>query len=241
MFFIANKRNYEAMEEYSRWRLIGSTHKEMTEEYTIDITNENRRVSNEKRRNNRAKALLEKFCKSHVYKVIDSEAYKQLLRLNVIEYNRLNDNKGVKFDFSIWDNKSLEHIYPKSMFYHSVVNEETQEIRYVRGDGAEITLEKTKGLRNSDTVFSNPARYSEHCIGNLVLLYGTNNSEFSNLPFEDKKFKFFHNERKFESRNLLHTISSFASSKWDIEEIESSADSFIERFKKDYNIQENNE
>lgn len=241
MFFIANKRNYEAMEEYSRWRLIGSTHKEMTEEYTIDITNENQRVSNEKRRNNRAKALLEKFCKSHVYNVINSEAYKQLLRLNVIEYNRLNDNKGVKFDFSIWNNKSLEHIYPKSMFYHSVVNEETQEIRYVRGDGAEITLEKTKGLRNSDTVFSNPARYSEHCIGNLVLLYGKNNSEFSNLPFEDKKFKFFHNERKFESRNLLHTISSFASSKWDIEEIESNADAFIERFKKDYYIQEKNE
>ena len=96
-------------------------------------------------------------------------------------------------------------------------------------------------MRNSDTEFSNSSRYSEHCIGNLVLLYGKNNSEFSNLPFEDKKFKFFHNERKFESRNLLHTISSFASSKWDIEEIETNADSFIERFKKDYNMRDNNE
>ena len=241
MFFIANKRNYKTLEEYSRWRLIGSTHKEMTEEFTVDIKNENQRVSNEQRRSERARNLLEKFCKSHVYNVIDSEAYKQLLRLNVIEYNRLNDNKGVKFDFSIWDNKSLEHIYPKPMFYHSVVNEETQEIRFVRGDGTEITLEKAKNLRNSDTEFSNPSKYSEHCIGNLVLLYGKNNSEFSNLPFEEKKFKFFHNERTFESRNLLHTISSFASSKWDIEEIETNADLFIERFKKDYNIQDNNE
>ena len=96
-------------------------------------------------------------------------------------------------------------------------------------------------MRIFDTQLSISSTYIEHFIGNLVLLYGKNNSEFSNLPFEDKKFKFFHNERKFESRNLLHTISSFASSKWDIEEIESSADSFIERFKKDYNIQENNE
>ena len=69
MFFIANKRNYKTQEEYSRWRLIGSTHKEMTEEFTIDIKNENQRVSNEQRRSERARNLLEKFCKSHVYHV----------------------------------------------------------------------------------------------------------------------------------------------------------------------------
>lgn len=40
----------------------------------------------------------------------------------------------------------------------------------------------------------------------------------------------------FESRNLLHTISSFASSNWEIEDIEKSADKFLELFKKLYNL-----
>ena len=62
--------------------------------------------------------MIEDLSKAKVYNVYDDILYKQLLRLNVEEYNKLNGGNGLKFDFSIWDNKSLEHIYPKSKFYH---------------------------------------------------------------------------------------------------------------------------
>lgn len=142
----------------------------------------------------------------------------------------------MKFDFSIWENKSLEHIYPKSKFYHTEYDKDHDTETYIRGDGTALEKDQISDLKDSQAVFSNNSRYSEHCIGNLVLLYGINNSEFGKLSFEEKKQKFFNNERCFESRNLLHTISSFANSKWEIEDIEKSADKFLDLFKKLYNL-----
>ena len=168
--------------------------------------------------------------------VYDDILYKQLLRLNVEEYNKLNGGNGLKFDFSIWDNKSLEHIYPKSKFYHTDIAEDGS-IRYIRGDGEEISKDEATELLDSNKVFSAPERYSEHCIGNLVLLYGRNNSEFGNLPFEEKKAKFFNNERSFDSRNLLHTIASFAMSKWGPAQIEEASEKIIRILVNNYNIE----
>ena len=142
----------------------------------------------------------------------------------------------MKFDFSKWENKSLEHIYPKSKFYHTEYDKDHNTETYIRGDGTELEKDQISDLKDSQAVFSNNSRYSEHCIGNLVLLYGKENSEFGKLSFEEKKQKFFNNERCFESRNLLHTISSFANSKWEIEDIEKSADKFLNLFKKLYNL-----
>ncbi len=158
--------------------------------------------------------------------------YKQLLRLNVKEYNRLNGGKGAKFDFSIWNNKSIEHIYPKSLFYHTETDETTGETKYVTGAGTEV--QNVTGMLNSDTCFSDPSRYSEHCIGNLVLLYGRDNSEFGAFRFDEKKKKFFNTERPFESRNLLHTISSFANGTWEPCDIESAVDKTLDVLYNDY-------
>ena len=236
IYFLKNKRDYEAMNDYAKWRLVGCTHKEIVEEYTIDAINTEMQTPNSEKRVEKAKIILEKLSKAHVYNVENDAALKQLLWLNVTEYNRLNAQNGVKFDFSIWENKSLEHIYPKSKFYHTEYDKDHDTETYIRGDGTELEKDQISDLKDSQAVFSNNSRYSEHCIGNLVLLYGIDNSAFGKLSFEEKKQKFFNNERCFESRNLLHTISSFANSKWEIEDIEKSADKFLELFKKLYNL-----
>ncbi len=237
MYFIKNKRKKEKLEYYAKWRLLGSTHIEITEPFTNDPTKDDGKIDNAKKRDERARNMIKDLSKAQVYKLHDDLLYKQLLRLNVEEYNKLRGGDGVKFDFSIWGNKSLEHILPKSFFYHIETTEDGQT-RYVRGDGEVISEEKTKDLMNTADVFqTDPKRYSEHCIGNLVLLYGKNNSEFGKLPFEKKKEKFFNNERSFESRNLLHTISSFASSSWTPKEIETSANKMIRLLANNYNVE----
>lgn len=68
-----------------------------------------------------------------------------------------------------------------------------------------------------------------------MLLYGRDNSEFGALPFEEKKAKFFNNERNFDSRNLLHTISSFANSTWEPKDIEAAAKNILRLLENDYN------
>jgi uncharacterized protein with ParB-like and HNH nuclease domain len=233
LYFIQNKRNHERLKNYAKWRLIGATHIEITEQFTSDPTAEDGKIDNTQKRHERATNMIDNLSKSHVYNVYDDLLSKQLLRFNVEEYNKLNSGKGVKFDFSIWTNKSLEHIYPKSKFYHLETREDGSKM-FVRGDGAKITQKETQVLLDSTIVFTDTTKYSEHCIGNLVLLYGRNNSEFGNLPFEEKKKKFFNNERSFESRNLLHTISSFANSKWETSDIEEAAKKTISVLTNEY-------
>lgn len=52
---------------------------------------------------------------------------------------------------------------------------------------------------------------SEHNIGNLLLLYGNNNSEFGNKLPEEKRLSYFDLSKGFfSSHHLLHTVFSFA-------------------------------
>ena len=122
--------------------------------------------------------MIDDLSKAQVYNVFDDLLYKQLLRLNVEEYNKLNGGDGVKFDFSIWANKSLEHILPKSYFYHVETSEDGQS-KYIRGDGEVISEEIaiSRISRIQQKCLLTQSAFSEHCIGNLVLLYGKNNSE----------------------------------------------------------------
>lgn len=234
MYFIKNKHSIDLLKRYARWRMLGSTHIETTEEYTNDPTAENQQRSNKDIRQNRLQETIQCLSEAQVYGKYDDTLCKQLLRLNVKEYNQLNGGKGVKFDFSIWNNKSIEHIYPKSRFYHEEIDETTGETRYITGAGTEV--QNVEGLLNSKIAFKeNPDRYSEHCIGNLVLLYGRDNSAFGALSFEEKKKKFFNNEIAFTSRNLLHTISSFANGTWTPADIEKAAEQTITIIKNDYN------
>lgn len=234
MYFIKNKRQKDALANYAKWRLIGATHKEITEEYNHNPVAEEK-ISNAEKMIEIARKKIDNLSESHIYKKYDDISYKQLLRLNVEEYNKLNGGNGVKFDFSIWDQKSLEHIDPKSKYYHIEKTEDGQDV-FIRGDNETISQEETNKLLNTKVVFSDSEKYSEHCIGNLVLLYGRNNSEFWKYEFEEKKKKFFNNELSFESRNLLHTISVFAKSQWGPSEIENQSKEIIKRLKQDYNI-----
>ena len=164
-----------------------------------------------------------------VYSVNNELAYKYLLIRNVEADRR-------RFDFTIWDgNRSLEHIYPKSKVVHK------QEGQWVRHDAAPVACldglkyrqriwvddregmpAKREGLEEylpTDAIKEAAMKYdelkdmdiTEDSIGNLLLLYKNNNSEFKNkLPEIKRRDDFFDTGKPlFESRNLLHTLMSF--------------------------------
>lgn len=123
--------------------------------------------------------------------------------------NLVEDDKlNRKFDFSIWRKRSLEHIFPKSL----------------------------KGKLNFDQDNFNEG--SVHCIGNLVLLYGENNSAFGAKEFEKKKQVYFNtgDDFEFQSRNLLHTLSVFSSAQWTEKEIIENKLQTIKKVKDIYGI-----
>ena len=183
------------LEEYAKWSLVRATHLEIIndtiEKIIDDEVNQNLELLVKKAKANYVINLLNE---KYVYWNDKDEefpddrkqyAYDLLLLLNLIEDNRLNR----KFDFSIWNNRSLEHIYPKSK-------------------------------RNKlDFEHANFREGSIHCIGNLVLLYGKDNSSFGAKEFSEKKNHYFNITEEFKSRNLLHTISIFSKSNWGAEEI----------------------
>ena len=81
--------------------------------------------------------MYKSLCSNNLYNEDNSYAFMQLLRRNIEEDSKLSR----KFDFSIWKERSLEHIYPKSKFYKIETVDEGN--RYIRGDGVEIE-EKTQ-------------------------------------------------------------------------------------------------
>lgn len=230
-YYIENFHNKKLLIDYSNWRLVGATHKEI-----ISKDEESSKAKKEKAENVRVN-LSSQF----VYNFFDDDAFKQLLRLNVEEYNKLNAGKGVVFDFSIWRKKSLEHIYPKSKVYHQDTNENGKKI-WMTGANNEISksdVDKSISARNGILRTSFAEGDSEHCIGNLVLLYGRNNSEFGNLPFNEKKNIYFRNDDKdfsFESRSLLHSMLVFSNDVWTTETIHQNKINFLKNFDETYEI-----
>ena len=87
---------------------------------------------------------------------------------------------------------------------------------------------------------------SVHCIGNLVLLYGNDNSSFGNEEFNEKKNKLFNpnkarNNKKeslIESMSLLHTVSIFANEKWGVAQIKENQKYFLKKFRDTYELGE---
>ncbi len=244
LFFISNKHNLSILKDYANWRLVGATHREYCHPESLK--------EEEKTKEAKAENVLDSLSKNRVYGESDDLAFKQLLRLNVEEYNRLRGGKGQIFDFSIWKNKSLEHIYPKSRVYHIALDkdknplfEDGQQL-YRRGDGSTISERELKRL-----IDEKPGKMldrqdfngdgSEHCIGNLVLLYGRDNSKFGDKLFEEKKELYFKPDAEkeglsFKSRSLLHSMYAFAKSTWGVLEIQQQKKNFIEDFKKTYKI-----
>lgn len=225
-YFITNKCNVEALESYAKWRVVGATHDEITSLPTDAISAE---MIEEDAKTIKAITALQSLSEKFVYAAEgDNLARKYLLYLNVLEDSRAGD-RGRKFNFSIYDNQSLEHIHPKSKAYHKIDN------FYYDGNEVELGNEEPQGSEwlNRDNC---PSNVSEHSIGNLVLLEGKNNSAFGNKTFAEKKNKYFDLGSKFESRELLHTISVFAKEKWDMKEIVENQENIIKRFEQDYEI-----
>jgi len=182
-YFLNSKSDKKiSLEEYAKWSLVGTTHLEI-------INNEIDNINSILIRLKKATDSISLISEKYVYSKMDGEdfndrrkefAFRFLLLLNLLEDNKLKR----KFDYSIWDNRSLEHIYPKS---------------------------KANNLNFDNDAYKEA---SIHSIGNLVLLYGRDNSSFGAKDYQDKKNTYFNTSEDFKSRNLLHTISVFANSKW---------------------------
>jgi len=199
------------LEEYAKWALVGATHLEIinntTEKNKVGETEEQIEVIIKKiKAQNAIDSINQKYVywdeNGSVFKDGRKEyAFRFLLLLNLKEDNKLKR----KFDFSIWENRSLEHIYPKSKApCLNFINE------YIEG--------------------------SVHCIGNLVLLYGRDNSSFGAKEVPEKKNTYFNTSIEFRSRHLLHTISVFSESDWKEKEIIENKRKTIQQIKKYYGI-----
>lgn len=165
--------------------------------------------------------MLRSLSSDNLYNEDNSYAFLQLLRRNIEEDTKL----GRPFDFKIWKERSLEHIFSKSKVIDSVSN----HIEAGEGNN-EAMLDRSKFNGNG----------SEHCIGNLVLLYKNENSKFGAKTVEEKKSIYFQvdeEDKPFRSRHLLHSMSVFAKSSWGIREIQENKESILNEIKNYYGIE----
>ncbi|AJA69345.1 Protein of unknown function DUF262/Protein of unknown function DUF1524 [Myroides sp. A21] len=200
-----------SLEDYAKWSLVRATHLEIINNNTEKIENSNRLEEMIAIKKIKAQESINLIDEKYVYSTPDNEAFNDnrkeiafrfLLLMNILEDTKLKR----KFDFSIWNNRSLEHIYPKS--------------------------------KASDLNFEQEAynQASIHCIGNLVLLYGDDNSSFGPKTFLEKKMSYFNTSEKFKSRHLLHTVSVFANSQWTENNITENKQSIIKQLNNYYEL-----
>ena len=173
----------------------------------------------------RTKVEEQLFLNSDVYNDKKNDgAYNQaiyyFLRRNIEEDCKQNGLNGRKFDFSILRNRSIEHIYPKSCVVHqdnNVFKNGSEEVVSTVTDKM-IWREKIGNF----TAANQTKAITEHSLGNMVLLYGRDNSVFGAKMFDKKKDVFFNpmETKIFRSRNLLHSVFIFAVNKtWGASEI----------------------
>lgn len=114
MHFVKSKTAPEKFKEYAKWALIGATHLEITNNTTEK--QDDLEILTKKRKSQDALELINA---QYVYWDENDEehndnrkeyAFRFLMWLNLVEDNKLRR----KFDFTIWSNRSLEHIHPKS-------------------------------------------------------------------------------------------------------------------------------
>lgn len=169
-------------------------------------------------------ATLGLLCNVEAYQ--DAEAKeavsRYLLRLNIDE----DSAQGRRFNFDIWGERSLEHIYAKSKVKHEL-----------DGNNNALTGQDVSGMLDRDSIKSGEVVTTEHGLGNLVLLYKSENSAFGKSDFAAKKRMFFSPLRAelFRSRRLLHTVCVFAERMtWDGPAIAENQAAEIARYESDY-------
>lgn len=223
--------NKEILTRYTEGRIINLSDKDAA---TYALKKEEKILDFQEKKSSFIQSLLEKY----VYGSNSNEenAFRYLSYRNILEANKLNE----RFNASIFTNRSLEHIHPKSKVYHI----DKKSGRLMRGDGSFVEPESSEfpnpmpdGYIKRDDIRSDNDNLvlSEHSICNLVLLYGDNNSEFGNKDFEEKKEIFFRvadQKKIFISRTLQHTLSKFANVKWEVNDM-------IEYYKETKNYLEN--
>ncbi|RLD62779.1 MAG: hypothetical protein DRJ01_05430 [Bacteroidetes bacterium] len=179
----SDKNNFKnKLKEVANWSLVGEV---KLEDLTSVFKNPNAIIKE------RADECLQNLSEKYAYFNSSTNVNKQLLRMNI----EIDNNLKRKFDFSVYDNKSLEHIHAKS---------KEEELTFENKDEFEIGELKKNGI------------FSVHCIGNLVLLDKNDNSAFGPKCFNKKKQKYFEikDNKNRKSLKLLHTLSKFSKNKW---------------------------
>lgn len=210
---------------YFDWAFIDVAH--------TDIEKKNIEKYNEKRFE-----FLAKLEDDQLYRIYYDTGAKWLLRCNIIEDCTQNQGKGRKFNFDIWGQRSLEHIFPKSRVGHMQNNVPCCWNDEPMDDDSDVLLWREQIIFNIRLSNGKEESYqaSENSIGNLVLLYKGDNSKFGTYDFDQKKNFYFQikDDSGFQSRHLLHTVSVFANSKWEGDDIAKHKKQEIDRFIKEY-------
>ena len=230
------------LKKYFDWSLLGVNHKAIIDN---DINALNKEFAD----------FSDSLESDNLYNAGKENCFRWLLCRNIREDNEQGlDRKGRLFDFEIWKKnvRSLEHIFPKSKVWH--LSKDGVPLDYddkpIEGFTSEQLQDEKDMIRREDIYYEKTSgdvnsRYyaSEHSIGNLVLLYKNDNSEFNNACFDDKKIIFFgnNNEPFFKSRHLIHTIKVFAQSKWDAEIIARNKEQELLNFSQYYQEYLNNQ
>ncbi|WP_281226975.1 DUF262 domain-containing protein [Flavobacterium aquiphilum] len=102
ILYLLKSNSLNEIKRYAKWALVGASHKQ--------ITKPNELNEDESTKENKAIDVLNNLKAKEVYGYFNQKALRQLLRRNV----ELDCQLKRKFDFNIYGEKSLEHIYPKS-------------------------------------------------------------------------------------------------------------------------------
>lgn len=218
----------DKLEAYYKLVFLGLSHAKIRDVITGKCTDEDVAEVNQQKQD-----LLRQISQDNLYSDGNREcAFRQLLRRNIEEDSKLKR----AFDFSIWQHRSLEHIFPKSKVYHR--NDEGVIKTTAENNDALVTLGPEQVSMNMLDRSEFGGNGSEHCIGNLVLLYKDDNSRFGAKSFEEKKAVYFDLSSEFLSRHLLHTISVFTRKNWGVPEIQENKKNIIDEIISYYEISE---
>lgn len=216
-YFIEDNRDISKLQDYYKLVFLEMTHDEIIEK---DKDKFNEKFDKTFLNLNNDLLYENKDCKE--------SAFCLLLRLNIEQ-----DNKQERcFNFDIWENRSLEHIYPKSKVLHK-----DEQGNLLNGNNEEIKDKTKSDFICRETITKDECTTTEHSIGNLVLLYKDENSEFNNNNFLTKKEMFFNPNKKelVKSKQLLHTVCVFAEKeKWNGESIAENKMKIMKQFEEDY-------
>ncbi len=196
-----HSKSIAELKRYYDWAIIGVNHEDIVAVNIEKYTDSRNRFYGELKSN-------------MLFRDYYETAYRWLLRQNIKQDNNYSNRK---FDFNIESNRSLEHVYPKSKIGHR--NDQGIALDW---NDEPIKDESSIALWREEMEWlciDNQHTYhgSEHCIGNLVLLYKRDNSKFNDADFRKKNQLYFTDQadESFKSRHLIHSTMVFSDVNWE--------------------------